>query len=218
MCCPGLSLLTASSPPHSPGCSRLRPKPIPAPSTQDNFSYLPLSEENTAFTFYPLFHCQELTKRHKTKANSSASNHILQAPGCPDGGSAILSPGCPTLWHLRASPCTGLPSSRSTQLKCCQLSRVLSPGSFPFPGLLATCHLYHQTSSKCGCSPVHTLLNHLLGGFCGSPTKTRSPSVSRSTATLPASSVNFLRHTIQSPAHEIVLPMSIMDLPTLILK
>lgn len=36
-----LRLLTASSPPHSPECSHLCPKPIPAPSTQDNFSYLP---------------------------------------------------------------------------------------------------------------------------------------------------------------------------------
>lgn len=36
-----LSLLTASSPSHSPGCSHLCPKPIPAPSVQDNFSYLP---------------------------------------------------------------------------------------------------------------------------------------------------------------------------------
>lgn len=36
-----LSFLTASSPPHSPGCCHLYPKPIPAPSTQDNFSYLP---------------------------------------------------------------------------------------------------------------------------------------------------------------------------------
>lgn len=104
------------------------------------------------------------------------------------------SPGMST--RDSAFLCLDIPS---TPLRCCQLPHVFSPGSLPLPVLLTTYHVYHQTSSKGDVFSFTVFLNHRPCSFDGSPTRQDHRVPSRSTASLPAFSVNFLCHTIQSP-------------------
>lgn len=109
-------------------------------------------------------------KRFRFKPHSSIQ-------GCPTKGSTFFCPGCPRLWHLSTSLGTKPPLHPKHPTEELSADPCFQPRFLAISWTLAYLAPSSPNFSKCDCLPFHTLLNYLLCGFCGSPTKTRSQSV-----------------------------------------
>lgn len=151
------------------------------------------------FHMFPSLTLKSSQRDTKLKPNGSASNHIPQSRGVPPKAPPSFVLDAPDSGTSAPHWAPSLPSTRSTPLKSCQLTHVFSPGSLPFPGLLPTWHLHHQTSQSVTVYHfIHSLITCSVAFVAPLPRQGHRVS-SRPTASLLAFSVNFLGHTIQTP-------------------
>jgi hypothetical protein len=174
-------------------------EPIPAPSAQDSFSYLPCLGR-AQLSHVSLSHSQELPKRHKTEAKRFSFKPHSSSPGMFCQRLRLLLSWMPQtlapqpLTGHQASPPPEAPHWRAVHcptfsaLVPCHFLNSCLPGTF----ITKLLKVWLFTISR------NSLITCFVAFVAPLPRQGHRGS-SLPSASLPAFSVNFLGHTIQSP-------------------